>query len=569
MLQDIYKEHSRNELEIISSNINLLIEKSLNKKLNNNASSDIWDSSTVVLITYADTVQRKEEFTLRTLREFINNQLYNLSSIVHVLPFLSSTSDGGFAVASFEEVETHLGDWNDLKELSKNRKLMADLVVNHISSSHPWVNQFIHSNVPGKNFIISPIKESGWDIVVRPRNSSLFTNFNTVDGLKKVWTTFGPDQVDLNWKNPYILVEFVKVILRYFKFGISWLRLDAIAFIWKEKGTTCLNLDEVHKIVKILRYIIDNLSGKNILITETNLPQGQNLSYLIDGNESHIAYNFSLPPLLLECLFSSNADLLNKWLSNFPKLPSGTTLLNFSSSHDGIGLRPLEGLMDNKRIHELLVCAEKRGGLISHRRLENGEDQPYELNISWWSAMANDDVHTDDMQFERYILSQLFIMSLKGIPAFYLPTILCSENDYEMFSLTGQRRDLNRERFNIDKLAIKLKDLESFNSRSINNLNKYMNIRKQLIAFHPDSPMKCLSKDSSELIIIARGTGNEMIWAVHNVTNSEINLSLDKDLQINSKLEITPLINCLNDQKYLSCNIELKPYDVLWLKRLN
>jgi len=266
---------------------------------------------------------------------------------------------------------------------------MADLVLNHVSSSHPWVQQFIKSQEPGISNVFSPKQNLDWSNVVRPRSSSLFSQINTEDGPKQVWTTFGPDQIDLNWHNPKMTLEFLNLIITYLSNGIKWLRLDAVGFIWKESGTTCLHLPKAHSIVKLLRVLLNNLLDDGVLITETNVPQKENLSYLIPDDEAHMAYNFPLPPLLLEAIITSRADILNSWIFDWPILPEDTTLFNFTASHDGVGLRALEGLMNEQRIKDLLINCEKRGGLVSHRRLSNGDDKPYELNISWWSAMED------------------------------------------------------------------------------------------------------------------------------------------------------------------------------------
>ena len=459
LLRSIYKDHSAEELDEVSSQLMQILIDNSDIGLDDNQSDDeIWNSSSSVLITYPDAVYRNGESTLRTLSDLIDKEIGLVASVVHILPFLKSTSDGGFAVSSHTELDQRFGDWNDIKIFTKKHKLMADLVLNHVSSSHPWVQDFMQSRDPGSSYILSPKEITGWDKVVRPRNTSLFINLVTKEGKKNAWTTFGPDQIDLNWNNPSIIIEFLKLIILYLKNGISWIRLDAVAFIWKEKETSCLHLKEVHQIVRLLRYELQKLNKKTIIITETNVPKSENLSYLLSGDEANMAYNFPLPPLLLEALISNKSDLLNNWLFDWPDLPRKTSLLNFTASHDGIGLRALEGLMNNERFHDLLVSCEKRGGLISHRKIENGEDSPYELNISWWSAMRDGGIDPSYLQLQRFLLSQLFVLSLQGVPAFYLPSLLASENDLARFVQTGQRRDLNREKFEANALFLNLKD---------------------------------------------------------------------------------------------------------------
>ncbi len=569
LLESIYNEYNSEQINLI---FNQLIQKlnefnlkSLlnNKKYTNKGTS--WDQSHSVLITYADSIYKKGEPTLRTLHDLSIKYFNNLSSVLHILPFLKSTSDGGFAVSSYTSLDERFGNWNDLKTLSDNHILMADLVLNHVSSSHPWVQQFIKNQEPGLSNIYAPLKDLNWDNVVRPRNSSLFSQINTSDGPKLVWTTFGPDQIDLNWENPKIIIEFLSLVISYVECGIKWLRLDAVGFIWKESGTTCLHLPKAHSIVKVLRILLTKLSVDSVLITETNVPQDENISYLTSNDEAHMAYNFPLPPLILEAVITSRADILNNWINDWPDLPESTTFFNFTASHDGVGLRALEGLMGEERIKQLLIDCEKRGGLVSHRRLSNGEDKPYELNISWWSAMEDSGRETSRFQYERFILSQLIVIALKGVPAFYLPAILASANDIKSFSKTGQRRDLNREKFEFEKLLLILKNEDSSAFKNIKFLSNAMKIRSDLKAFHPASTMLSFSKNRSDVVAIKRGNGKDSIFAIHNLTENKLNFSINE-------FNFPVLINknsffkdYLTGKKYNDLSFVLKPFQVIWI----
>ena len=569
LLRTIYSNNTTEEINFISNQLLQILDDFSEKSAYEEISDkERWNESHSVLITYADSIYKNGEATLITLRDLLSKHLGSLSKVVHILPFLKSTSDGGFAVSSYDSLEEKFGDWDDLKSISNNHVLMADLVLNHVSSSHPWVQQFIKSQEPGISNVFSPEQNLDWSNVVRPRSSSLFSQINTEDGPKQVWTTFGPDQIDLNWHNPKMTLEFLNLIITYLSNGIKWFRLDAVGFIWKESGTTCLHLPKAHSIVKILRVLLNNLYENGVLITETNVPQKENLSYLIPEDEAHMAYNFPLPPLLLEAIITSRADILNSWIFNWPELPDNTTLFNFTASHDGVGLRALEGLMNEKRIKDLLINCEKRGGLVSHRRLSNGDDKPYELNISWWSAMEDSSRDSNRYQFERFILTQLLVMALKGVPAFYLPALLASENDIKNFSMTGQRRDLNREKFKSDNLLSVLNNPESNANKNLKYLRNAMDVRSELKQFNPCSEMKCLSKDRSDIVVIKRGKGPKSIFAIHNMTENKINYQLnDNDLpQILDN--VSNMQDYLASTKYNWKNISLKPFQVIWLGSL-
>ena len=565
-LRKIYPEHSEEEINSVWSQLlQILGPYHVNRDTSELGNESIWDSSSVVLITYPDAIYRKDESTLKTLAEFIKNRLGGLSSVIHVLPFLPSTSDGGFSVSNHEKIEENFGDWNDLKNLAITHKVMADLVLNHVSASHPWVHQFLKTEEPGSSYIVAPSQIDIWEEVIRPRNSSLFTNVKTDKGFKNVWTTFGPDQIDVDWRNPYIFLEFLKLLVRYINNGSEWIRLDAIAFIWKEPHTTCLHLDPVHLIVKLLNKCLKIIKPSAVLITETNVPEDENLSYLTDGDEANLAYNFTLPPLLLEAIYTGQTDLLNNWLSNWNELPTCTSLLNFTSSHDGIGLRALEGIMENNRVHNLLVESEKRGGLVSHRRMSNGKDQPYELNISWWSAMSHIGSDITLLQFERFLLSQVFTLSLKGVPAFYLPSILASPNDLDTFRKTGQRRDLNREKFEANKLIDLLKNFDSPASKNISYLSHIVKVRSRLRAFHPEACMKCISTDIDNCIIFQRGSGEDRVYVICNMSEKCLNIKLLNELDLLELDSTKCLIDNITGSILNVDKFQLNPYQVVWV----
>ena len=565
-LREIYPEHSEEEINSVWSQLLQILDPyHVNRDTSELENESIWDSSSVVLITYPDAIYRKDESTLKTLAEFVKNRLGGLSSVIHVLPFLPSTSDGGFSVSNHEKIEENFGDWNDLKNLAITHKVMADLVLNHVSSSHPWVHQFLKTEEPGSSYIVAPSQIDIWEEVIRPRNSSLFTNVKTDKGFKNVWTTFGPDQIDVDWRNPYIFLEFLKLLVRYINNGSEWIRLDAIAFIWKEPHTTCLHLDPVHLIVKLLNKCLKIIKPSAVLITETNVPEEENLSYLTDGDEANLAYNFTLPPLLLEAIYTGKTDLLNNWLSNWNELPSCTSLLNFTSSHDGIGLRALEGIMENNRVHNLLVESEKRGGLVSHRRMSNGKDQPYELNISWWSAMSHIGSDITLLQFERFLLSQVFTLSLKGVPAFYLPSILASPNDLDTFRKTGQRRDLNREKFEANKLIDLLKNFDSPASKNISYLSHIVKVRSRLRAFHPEACMKCISTDIDNCIIFQRGSGEDRVYVICNMSEKCLNIKLLNELDLLELDSTKSLIDNISGSILNVDKFQLNPYQVVWV----
>ena len=562
LLLELYRGESSEFIGKLSSQLLQSLQTSTQAPTNQSR----WDASTAVLITYANTLQRDGESGLQTLKGVLNSHFKGLDAVVHVLPFLKASSDGGFAVASHNELEPGFGEWTDLAELAEGRTVMADLVLNHVSASHPWVLQFLQRDEPGRRCILAPDPEAGWANVIRPRSTNLFTTLATTEGPRPVWSTFGPDQLDLDWSEPQVLLGFCELLGRLSRHGVSWLRLDAVGFVWKEAGTTCLHRPQAYTVVRILRQLLEKVSSRGVVVTETNVPEQENLSYLRSGHDAHLAYNFPLPPLLVEALISRRADLLNQWLARWPELPAGTSLLNFSACHDGIGLRPLEGLMPPERLHELLVACERRGGLVSHRRLATGKESPYEINISWWSAMADGGVDPSHLQLQRFLLSQLLVMALPGVPAFYLPALLAAANDMKQFRSTGHRRDLNRPKFQATRLERQLSDPDQPASSILKQLQEAMALRSQRPAMDPEAPMELLSSDRSDVVIVKRGTPGHELWAVHNFNNRRLSFPLAKRLQIPSDTAELSWSDALSGSAISGPYLELEPFAVHWLE---
>ena len=561
LLGDLYPVDSSGDGQELSSQLLQILSESSGDG-DTAEPTERWDGRDVVLITYADTIGDEGVPGLQALKSFVNRHLQPFAAVIHVLPFLESTSDGGFAVASHTKLEQRFGDWSDLAALAQGRRLMADLVLNHVSASHPWVQQFMRDEQPGRSCVLEAAPDPCWADVVRPRSSNLFTQLRGAKGSRQVWTTFGPDQVDLNWRSVEVLLGFARLMQRMARHGVRWIRLDAVGFVWKEPHTSCIHLPQAHQLVRVLRLLLDQVGPDGVVVTETNVPEQENLSYLRSGDEAHLAYNFPLPPLLLEASVSGRADLLNAWLGRWPDLPPQTGLLNFTACHDGVGLRPLEGLMPQKRLLQLLIGCEQRGGLVSHRMLSSGEEVPYEINISWWSAMADGGIDPTHLQKERFLLTQLLILALPGVPAFYLPALLAAPNDLTRFRRTGHRRDLNRPQFTAQALERRLADPDSDVSALLPVLRRALAERVVHPALHPDAPMTVLSTDRSDCVILRRSRGGETLVAVHNVTSARLSFrlrGLGGDLN-------QPWADCLSGHVFEPLQSHsLEPYAVHWL----
>lgn len=398
-----------------------------------------WDERDVVLITYGDSVTGAAA-PLVELTSFVTDQLLDSFGMVHVLPFAPSSSDRGFAVIDYTAVNPALGTWADLDALTERVDLMADLVLNHVSTRSRWFEQFLADEEPGRRYIKTAEPDADLSLVVRPRSLPLRHEFATAAGPKTVWTTFSPDQADLDWSEPDLAIEMMRVVDLYLRHGARFLRLDAVAYVWKEPGTTCIHHPRTHEIVRLLRTLLEVRAPAAVLITETNVPDAENRSYLGAGDEAHVVYNFTLPPLLVDGILNGRADRLADFIAGMPTLPAGTTMFNFVASHDGIGLRPAEGVLSPEEIDGLVRRTEERGGLHGTYDV-GGSTRPYEINIALPDLFGGSD---DPLMPSRVLLAHTIMLTLAGLPAIYINSLVGTTNDLDAVRADGIRRSINR-----------------------------------------------------------------------------------------------------------------------------
>jgi len=513
-----------------------------------------WDEKDIAVITYGDSIKNSDEPPLRTLNRFFVRELKDTISTVHLLPFYPYSSDDGFSVIDYKEVDQNLGDWKDVRAFSQDFDVMADLVVNHCSAKSP-----------GKDYFIESDDYKDVSKVVRPRPSSLFTEVETVNGKKQVWCTFGHDQVDLNFANPEVLLEVIDIIQFYLKQGIRVFRLDAVAFIWKKSGSTCVHLPQTHEIIKLCRLIIEHLNPNAIIITETNVPNKENLSYFGNDNEAHLIYNFSLPPLLLHTLLSGNSRHLITWIMSMPPARRGRAYFNFIASHDGIGLRPAEGLLDDSELDSMIDTLRGFGGEISMRRTPEGDLKPYEANISLYSALAGTIKNgKDDLQSARFICAHTIMLALEGMPAFYIHSLLGTENNIHGVAETGHARTINRLKYEESELNQALDD-DSLHQKSLfAALKRLINIRKKQPAFHPNATQYTLHLGRSIFAFWRESDDRQQgIFAIHNISDTEQKIPL---VELNL-IETDNWVDLISGTHYpdLSIEITLKPYESVWI----
>ncbi|MGD1940444.1 MAG: alpha-amylase family glycosyl hydrolase [Leptolyngbyaceae cyanobacterium] len=526
-----------------------------------------WSHDNVLLITYGDSLVAEDgRSPLAVLATFLEQHLQDVVTGVHILPFFPYTSDDGFAIKDYNSVSPELGSWADVKRISETQNLMVDLVINHISSEHPWVKQFQAGEKPGCDYFIeADPDDENLSAVVRPRSSPLLTQLETVEGSKYVWSTFSADQIDVNFENPDVLLEYIKIILLYIEAGARYIRLDAVGYLWKKLGSNCIHLSETHTMVRLLRELLQMIDPQIAIITETNVPNRENLSYFGNRNEAHMIYNFSLPPLVLNALMQGRSDYLKQWMMSMPPAPIGCAYFNFTASHDGIGLRPTEGLLTADEYNSLLATMKQFGGKISMRSRPNGTESPYEINISLFDAMKGTVAGEDDWQIERFLCSQTIMMSLEGIPAFYIHSLLATHNDDEGVAETGHNRSINRHKWNIDALETALADPETPHAKVFQELSRLIGIRRRQRAFHPNATQYTLHPLNPAIFAFWRQSmaRDQSIFSIHNLSNQPQELQLS-DLNL---LDTDEWIDLISGDHLVSLGADylIQPYQSLWI----
>lgn len=523
-----------------------------------------WSEQDVILITYGDSIINDEQPPLKTLKTFLDNTIENTINSVHILPFFPYSSDDGFAVIDYSSVNESLGSWQDIEAISSTYHLMSDLVINHCSSRSAWFDNFVKGEGQGSDFFFTALPDVDLSEVVRPRTSPLLKEVETGHGKKYVWCTFSHDQVDFDFRNPEVLKAFTSIIKQYLDAGVKIFRLDAIAFLWKIPGTSSINLLQTHEVVRLLRTLIEAVDPSAIIITETNIPNTQNLTYFGNANEAHGIYNFSLPPLLLNTLLTGNCLYLKRWLMSMPPPQDGTMYFNFIASHDGIGLRPAEGLLSDEEIETLVQTVEKFGGKISWRTSDTGAQKAYEMNISLFDAMQGTTNGKDQWNFERFICAHAIMFALEGIPGIYIHSLLGTQNDYQKLANTHHNRSINRHRWHDEALEQALADEKLHHGKVLATMQYLLKTRISQPAFHPNATQFTLHL-GLQLFGFWRQSKNrkQSIFCISNITDQAIELPLNELNLIvtNNWIELisnTPITD-------LTETILLTPYQTVWI----
>ena len=554
-----------NKIYKSKNNINKLYIREIiyliNKYNKNKKKEDLKiNESTSLVICYGNSVTDGNKKSLKVFNKFYKKHLKNNFDSVHFLPFYPSSSDSGFAVKDHYKIEPRLGSWKDVKIISKNCNVMADLVINHSSARGLWFSNFLKNKSPGKDYFFTVDKNFNSKKVIRPREHKLLKKIKLSDETKYLWRTFSPDQIDLNFKNPKVLIRFIKIIFNLINNGVRIFRLDAIAYLWKENGNTCINHTNTHNIIKFIRLVCNLLKTECIIITETNLPEKENLSYFGNNDEANWIYNFSLAPILVYSLLFEDSNKITKWSKNFPIAKLNNNYLNFIASHDGIGMRPIEGILSTNTQKKFLSRLKKNGGEFSYRKVQGVKKKVYEANITLFNAFKCSDFDKSGIfGFERYMAAHTIMISFDGIPAIYFNSMFGNSNDNSKYIISGNKRDLNRYRWNKDKIEDHLKDQNSKQNKYYKNMSNILAIRSKQKAFHPNAIRKTLKLGANFFGIKRISTDNKQsIYCITNMTSKLQLLKVNKNVFYKRNLFNSKLTKKTG-------KIQFEPFQTVWL----
>jgi len=553
LLAQIYDEETaaRTEKQLLS------LVKKYRGKTSQPADVELTERDSL-LITYGDQVQESKKAHLQTLAEFCETHLQDVLGGVHILPFYPWSSDDGFSVKDYRAVDPALGDWEHIERLSKSFRLMFDGVINHMSAQGEWFQQFLQNKKPYRDYFVTVEGEPDLSQVVRPRALPLLTEFETSKGKRNVWTTFSADQVDLNFKNPDVLLEIFDILLMYAQRGAQFIRLDAIAYLWKEIGTTCIHLPQTHAVIQLLRAVFDEVAPHVRLITETNVPHMDNISYFGNGtNEAQLVYNFALPPLVLHTFRTGDASVLSGWASNLTFPSDRTTFFNFLASHDGVGLNPARGILSPADIDSLVEQTLAHGGLISYKQNSDGTQSPYEMNINYFDALSNPlSGEAVNIQVDRFMAAQAVMLSVIGMPGIYFHSLFGSRNWKEGVEQTKHNRTINRQKMQRDELEKQLKDINSLRSKVFTRYREMLIARSSTSAFDPHGEQKVLEAGNG-IFALSRTSRDGLQQAT-----CLINITVQEQL-VNNPIKKTA--RDLLTNRWLGSQLKMRPYQVLWL----
>ena len=568
------------------------------------------EAADVALIAYADSIRGAGGSPLAALLRFVRRYLPEGSiNTLHLLPFFPWDTDRGFSVQDYRAVDPRNGTWADIEALAGEfAHLMADLVINHASLDNPLVQGALTGDARYRDFVIryddgEQPDASELAALTRPRPDPVLTRYylvaagghtramfdppattgaaddgSSVRGGGWVWTTFSrpPNadgsaatrQVDLNFRNPRVLLEMVEVLLCYRGHGADWVRLDAAGYMWKELGTASIHHPNTHRLLQVMR---DALAGRADLVSvaEVNEPQDTILPYLGSSEsavESDLVYQFGHFPLAVHALMSGDARHFKRWLGTLEPF-AGRQFITVYGSHDGMGRKPVLGLLPDADLERMVQnLVNEHGALPNYARQAGGGRIIYELCATPWSLINRADAGERlPLQVDRYVACGALGLVLRGVPAFYINGLLGVPNRLDPAHL-DENRSINREQFDEAALYAELDDRGGQMRQVLERLLNLIALRAAEPAFAPGgAPLQVLDTPAAVVAVVADGGGRRVV-ALTNVSAAAQRIALDPAL-FSRRSEVVELITGNTWPRSAGAMLELTlaPYKVQWL----
>lgn len=444
----------------------------------------------VQLITYADRLGGGD---IKALHRLLNGELAGLFGAVHILPFYYPIHgvDAGFDPIDHRKIDPGLGSWADIKELGLDIDLMADLIVNHVSSASP---EFLDYYEKGDDLIykemfltmgsIFPNGATEADLLTihRPRPGLPFSYITLKNNQKRLlWTTFSKQQIDINVLHPVGKAYLQSVLQTLHENDIRMVRLDAVGYAIKKAGTTCFMIPETFEFIQYLTQQAATLGMETLVEIHSYYRQQIEIARQVDR-----VYDFALPPLVLHAIFNHTGRYLKQWLEISPR--NAVTVLD---THDGIGVIDIAadssdpqgcpGLLPSEELNSLVqkIHANNSG----QSRLATGTAASnldmYQVNCTFFDALGRND---DD-----YLLARAIQLFAPGVPQIYYVGLLAGENDMTLLEKSGVGRDINRHYYTLEEIE------RALQRPVVKKLFDLVRFRNQHAAFHgsfsmPEAP---------------------------------------------------------------------------------
>ena len=451
----------------------------------------------VQLIAYVD---RFGDGNFRSFTEILRKGFAGVYEGVHLLPFFTpfDGADAGFDPVDHTAVDSRLGKWEDVSDLSTTHDVMVDTIVNHMSWKSAQFQDVLEkgsgSAFSGMFLTMSSIFPDGASEeelaqIYRPRPGLPFTHYKMAGRTRLVWTTFTPEQVDIDTESKQGWEYLMQIIETLSASGVSSIRLDAVGYGAKQRGTTSFMIPKTFALITKIKDAAARLGLETLIEVHSYYKRQIEIASKVDR-----VYDFALPPLLLHSLFSGDVEALRHWISVRPQ-----NAVNVLDTHDGIGVIDI-GADSNDASARGLVTDEELDGLVEeiHKRT-HGESLAatgasasnldlYQINSTYYSALGCDD--------QKYLAARAVQFFVPGVPQVYYVGALAGRNDLTLLNETNVGRDINRHRYSTEEIWQELK------RPVVSSLNALCRFRNSMEAFNGD--FTCAANNGS---LVLRWTG--------------------------------------------------------------